>query len=149
MTVLIGLGSPHGDDQLGWIAVDRLQPLLPAEIITHKIGSAIKLVDCLEGHETAVVIDATAPAGRPGTHRSFLWPCPELIAGSAWSTHGVGLVEALRLAEALGRLPRRVQIDTIEAAGTTPGAALSDAVARGLDLLMAAVLRDFDGGDGS
>jgi hydrogenase maturation protease len=149
MSVIIGLGSPHGDDQLGWIAVDRLEPLLPTEIVCKKIGAAIELVDCLDGHETAVVIDASAPAGRPGIHRSIVWPCPELIAGSAWSTHGVGLVEALRLAEALGRLPRRVEIDTIEAADTTPGAALSDDVARGLDSLVTAVLRNHGDGDGS
>jgi hydrogenase maturation protease len=142
MRVVVGLGSPHGDDQLGWIAVDRLQPLLPADSIGHKIGAPIELVDCLHGHETALIIDAAAPASRPGTHRSFLWPCSDLTSGAAWSTHGVGLVEALRLAEALGRLPRRVQIDTIEAGDTTPGAAMSAMVARSLDALVGAILRD-------
>ena len=32
MSLIVGLGSPHGDDQLGWVAIDRLRPLLPAGI---------------------------------------------------------------------------------------------------------------------
>ena len=67
------------------------------------------------GAGAAVVIDAAAPAGRPGTIRSFAWPCPELAAVLPWSTHGLGLVEALQLAESLGRIPRKVFIYTIEA----------------------------------
>ena len=30
MSLIVGLGSPHGDDQLGWVAIDLLQPRLPA-----------------------------------------------------------------------------------------------------------------------
>ena len=142
MSVIIGLGSPHGDDQLGWIAIDRLRPLLPAGVVGHKTEAPIDVLDYFSGHDRGVIIDATAPNGHAGSHRSFLWPCPELLTGSAWSTHGVGLVEVLRLAAALGRLPRRVRIETIEAGQTTPGEALSDDVSRGIDSLVEAVLRD-------
>ena len=37
MSLIVGLGSPHGDDQLGWVAVDRLRPRLPAGISAHKV----------------------------------------------------------------------------------------------------------------
>jgi len=142
MSLVVGLGSPHGDDQLGWVVVDRLRPRLPAGITADKVHGGLELLECLEGHEAAVVIDAAAPAGRPGTIRSFAWPSTKLAHCGPWSTHGLGLVQALQLAETLGRLPQRVNIYTIEAQDTSPGAPLSGNVAQRLDAVVEAVLRD-------
>jgi hydrogenase maturation protease len=145
MTLIAGLGSPHGDDQLGWVAIDHLRPRLPAGIIAHKVHNGIDLLECLEGQDTAIVIDAVAPAGQPGTIRSFQWPCPELAFCVPLSTHGLGLVEVFYLAETLGRLPRRVNIYTIEAQDTAPGAPLSPEIARQLDTVLEVVLREVTG----
>ena len=106
MTLIAGLGSPHGDDQLGWVAIDLLRPRLPAGISAQKIRGGFDLIEYLDGHDAAVLIDAASPAGRPGSIRSFTWPCPELDQCILLSSHGLGLVEAIQLAEALGRLPR-------------------------------------------
>jgi hydrogenase maturation protease len=145
MMLITGLGSPHGDDQLGWVAVDRLRSRLPDGIIVRKVSDALELLDDLDGQDMAVVIDAVAPAGRPGTIRSFAWPCPELTTCSPWSTHGLGLVEALQLAGALGRLPRRVTIQTIEALQTAPCAPLSWQIVRSIDTVVESVLREVTG----
>jgi len=142
MSVIVGLGSPHGDDQLGWVAVDRLLPRLPAGITADKVNGGLELLECLGGHDWAVVIDAAAPASQPGTIRSFAWPSPELAQCAPWSTHGLGLVQALQLAETLGRLPQRVTVYTVEAVNTSPGASLSGDVARWLDAVVEAVLRE-------
>jgi hydrogenase maturation protease len=142
MSLILGLGSPHGDDQLGWIAVDRLRPRLPTGISAHKVQGGLELLECLEGQDAAVVIDAAAPAGRPGTIRSFAWPCPELTEWTPWSTHGLGLVQAFHLAEVLGRLPRRVTLYTVEAQATAPGAPLSLQVSQPLNTVVATILRD-------
>ena len=40
MSLIVGLGSPHGDDQLGWITIDRLRPLLPAGISRRRFATA-------------------------------------------------------------------------------------------------------------
>jgi hydrogenase maturation protease len=145
MTLVVGLGSPHGDDRLGWVAVERLRPRLPAGVLALALGSGLELLDCLGDHDRAVVIDAVSPAGRPGTIRCFDWPCPELAARAPGSTHGLGLVEALRLAELLGRLPRRVAISTIEAQQTSPGAPLSESVMQALDMVVETVLLSLAG----
>jgi len=145
MSLIVGLGSPHGDDQLGWVVVDRLRPRLAAGITADKVHGGLELLDALGGHHAAIVIDAAAPAGRPGTIRSFAWPAPELARCALWSTHGLGLVQALQLAETLGRLPQRVRIYTIEAQDTSPGAPLSGNVARRLDAVVEAVLVDVTG----
>ena len=129
MTVIVGIGSPHGDDQLGWMAIDRLRLRLPSALDTHKVRGGIELLECLAGQELGIIIDAVAPAGRPGTIRSFTWPCPELVTCVPSGTHDLGLVEALRLAEVLDRLPGRLLIETIEARQTSPGADPSPDVA--------------------
>jgi hydrogenase maturation protease len=136
MSLILGLGSPHGDDQLGWVAIDRMRPRLPAGTYAHKIRGGFDLIEYLEGHDTAVVIDAASPAGRPGSIRSFTWPCPELVHCILLSSHGLGLVEAIQLTEALGRLPQHLKIYTIEARDTSPGAPLDDEIARQLDVLV-------------
>lgn len=138
---ILGLGSPHGDDQLGWVAVDRLRPLLPQGIVAAKVSGGPGLLECLVGQDNLVIVDALAPAGRPGSYRSFTWPCEEFTECTAWSSHGLGVVEALRFAEVLGSLPRRVSIETVEAESTMAGAGLSRLVSRGLDELIAVLLQ--------
>jgi hydrogenase maturation protease len=140
MSLIVGLGSPHGDDQLGWVAIDRLRPLLPDAISARKVRDGFELLEVLEGHDSAVIIDAAAPTGRPGSIRSFKWPSPELVHCIPLSSHGLGLVEAIQLAETLGRLPDHVKIYTIEAQDTSPGAPLGDDIARQLDALVDYVL---------
>jgi hydrogenase maturation protease len=105
----------------------------------------LDLLHCLEGQDAALVIDAALPAGRPGTIRSFCWPCPELAAGASWSSHGLGLVEALRMAKVLGRLPRAVKLFTVEARDTAPCAPLSDALTQRLDTIVLAIQNELAG----
>ncbi len=136
MTALVGIGSPHGDDWAGWVAVEMLRPRLPAAVASYLIGGAFDLLEILEGHDVVFLVDAAAPAGKPGTIRSFTWPCPVSALPSCLSTHGMGLVEALRLAEALGSLPRHLRIHTIEARDASAGAPLSEEVAQGLETLV-------------
>jgi hydrogenase maturation protease len=145
MSLVVGLGSPQGDDQLGWVAIDWLRPRLPEGIVAEKVRDGVELLLRLEGHDTAVVIDAAIPAGQPGLVRSFVWPAPELVQCAPWSTHGLGLVAALRLAEALGCLPRHVSIYTIEAHDVSAIGDLSDDVAQPLDSVVEAVIRDVTG----
>ncbi len=141
MTLIAGLGSPHGDDQLGWFAIDLLRPRLPAGTSAQKLRDGLELLEYLDGYDTAVLIDASSPAGKPGSIRSFTWPCPALDQCILLSSHGLGLVEAIQLAEALGRLPFLVKIFTIEAHDISPGAPLSADIARQIDVLAERVLR--------
>jgi hydrogenase maturation protease len=140
MSLIVGIGSPHGDDQVGWIVAERLHPRLPAGIAVQKIRGGLELVECLGGHAEAILIDATAPAGRPGTIRAFPWPCSELELHAPFSTHDLGLVAALRLAEALGKLPSNLRVYAIEARDTSPGAYLSAEVGQQLESVVETVL---------
>jgi hydrogenase maturation protease len=134
--LIAGLGSPHGDDQAGWIALERLRPRLPSGINLQRLTLPIDLLSHLGSPQVLLIIDAAAPAGGPGAWRHFSWPCRDFISPTAWCTHGLGLVETLRLAETLGSLPSRVDLYTIEAATIAPLAALSPSVSAGLDALV-------------
>jgi hydrogenase maturation protease len=146
-SALIGLGSPYGDDQLGWIAVDRLRPRLPEGVVAVKAAGGLDVLEFLTGQDEVVIMDSSTPAGRPGTIRWFAWPCGDLAERVSWSTHGPGLVEALRLAGTLGLLPRRVSIATVEAETQTreiaPDTPLGATAARGLEGLLESILDHF------
>lgn len=143
MSLVVGLGSPHGDDRLGWAAIDGLRPHLPAGVSAQKVSGGLGLLEWLEGQEEAIILDASTPSGQPGSIRVFEWPSDDIAASAPRNTHGPGLVDALRLAEALGRLPRRVRIIAIEAQDVSPNESLSAPAARGLASAIESILLEF------
>jgi hydrogenase maturation protease len=147
--LVIGVGSPFGDDRAGWEVVAALEA-------AQRIGSARRsavdtricdrpgaaLVGMLAGVEHAVIVDAARAAGlAPGSLR---WLAEhEIEAERAASSHGFGLAHALALARALGDAPGRVDVLAICAA-RFEGEALSDAVRAAVPLAARAVLARID-----
>lgn len=138
--VVAGLGSDlRGDDGVGPAVVRALAghggP--PAALCTP--GDPMSLLDEWAGCDLAVVVDATRSGAAPGTVRVVpvvpgggAAPGPGArVAGKATSpsTHALGLASVLALAEALGRLPRRVVLVGVEGECFEPGTGLSAAVA--------------------
>jgi hydrogenase maturation protease len=137
---IVGIGSPHGDDQIGWAVVENMRPRLPTGITTHFVRGGLDLLACLNGQDTMIVVDAAAPSCDPGRISVFEWPCDALAECRPLSTHGPGLAEALRLADVLGQLPRQVRIYAIEAETIEPGAPLSHFAVRSVDAVANAIL---------
>jgi hydrogenase maturation protease len=142
LPLVLGIGSPHGDDRIGWLAVEKIRRRSPVPVVAHTVSGGIELLEHLSDCEAAFVIDAAYPAGTPGAMQSVVWPHVAIAGTPLLSTHGLSLFEALRLAEILGSLPRHVSIHTVEALCTSPGDSLSGEVARQLEPLVDAVLRD-------
>jgi hydrogenase maturation protease len=141
---IVGLGSPNGDDRLGWIVVDRLAAQLSTATIAVKAGGGSDLLNVMAGQTELVVVDAAAPAGTPGKFRALEWPCDDLLECTSSNTHGIGVAEVLRLAEAIGVLPLRVCLWTIEAEQTAAGEPnVSPSVVRGIDEVVSQLLRRF------
>jgi hydrogenase maturation protease len=132
-TLLVGIGSPHGDDQLGWLVVDRVAACVKHDHLEiRRAASPTDLLDWLQDVERLVICDACRGLGRVGEVRRWNWPTSELPA-LAWSgTHDLSLPAVLMLAQRLGRLPEQVVVWAIEAAASsateTPSAAQSAAV---------------------
>ncbi|MGC8795290.1 MAG: hydrogenase maturation protease, partial [Bryobacteraceae bacterium] len=64
--VIIGCGHPdYGDDAAGLLVARRLKALgLPA---IETSGEATALMDCWQGEEEVIVVDATLTGAPPGT----------------------------------------------------------------------------------
>ena len=119
-------------------------------------GEVCRLLEEWAGRDLAVVVDAVTAGAPPGTvHRAELRSgrlqltpprpaappgggvagglAPRTVGGGhAGSSHAAGLAEALALAGALDRLPRRLVVLGVEPARLDTGAGLSPAVAAAL-----------------
>jgi hydrogenase maturation protease len=118
---VVGIGSPLGDDALGWEVVRQLQrQKWPHDIEFRALEGGQRLLEVLDGRGSLILIDALAPAGHPGMIRRFDWPDSGIAVLRPGSTHDLRPSEALELADTLGLLPRWVAIWAIEAASLDP-----------------------------
>lgn len=106
--LVVGVGSPHGNDQLGWlVARDLMQRSLNC-CQARIAATPLELLDWIEDCEVLHVVDALHGRSTAGTIYRWTWPCAE-IQFDGWSgTHDFNLPGVLALAEQLGLLPRQV-----------------------------------------
>jgi len=121
---ILGIGSPSGDDQAGWMVVDALLSggvQAGGETVIDKLDRpGATLVSLLEQADWAILIDAIQGNGQPGTIRRFDqrdWPAYR----GGLSSHGFGVLDALMLARELGSLPSRLDLYGIEIGSASPG----------------------------
>ena len=128
--VVAGFGSPHGDDQAGWQVVDLLgrRSELPARLA--KITEGTQLIDELDGCRQLIVVDACRGGSQIGDITRLQWPDPRVRQYHNHSTHGVGLCNALELAERLGRMPPSVEVFGVEIGSYRPLDEISAEVAQ-------------------
>lgn len=143
--LVIGIGNPdRGDDGIGPLVARQLAGVVPPNVtILERSGDALALIDDWAGHDTVILIDASAPGPEPGTVRRIELPRetlpPEL---SLSSTHAFGVAEAVGLADTLGLLPARVIAYAIEGGNFDPGAPVSPAVAAAAGEVVARVAEE-------
>jgi hydrogenase maturation protease len=138
------VGNPdRGDDGVGPAVVARATPRLLGLVPPVRVldcADPTELVHLWAGAGLTVVVDAVgAQRGeRPGSLvllRSGVGepPLPSGIRCGAGGTHALGLAEAVELARALDRLPRRLVVLGVRAAGFAPGEPLSPQVAAAVE----------------
>ena len=104
---VIGVGSPYGDDQLGWTIVEQLK----AKFIDTKQHvsllrcetPATELLTYLDQAQCAIVIDAIhtdLPVGQVCS-----WHQLSVLPTTSVSSHGLDLTTLLQLAASLNQLP--------------------------------------------
>ena len=108
---IIGIGSAHGADGVGWLACERLQPSLNTHQLDWQLcRTPAQLPQLVQDCEAVVIIDALlsdAPAGRVV---SLTWPMRLEHYAPGYSTHGINVIEALQLAETLDLLPAQTYL---------------------------------------
>lgn len=132
-TLIVGIGSAHGDDQIGWRVAERIeQGIGQAGARVRKARSPVELMDWLDGVQRLVICDACRGLGRVGQVQRWTWPAQNVV-GATWSgTHDLPLPAVLQLAERLGRLPPEVIIWSMEAGPAGQFQELSPAAAAAL-----------------
>ncbi len=131
-TIVVGLGNPVlGDDGVGWRVADEVEALLCADravprvrpgVDIERLGvGGLRLMECLTGYETAILVDAAEFPDRPaGEVRSCAFEdLGEFGAGHLDSAHDASLRTALALGRRLGAaLPTNIYAVTIQARRT-------------------------------
>ena len=142
MLKAVGVGNRwRRDDAAGLLVAELLaqRGLADVEVIEHE-GEPLELIDTCAGAQAVWIIDAASSGAAPGSVHRFDASERELPSSMfRVSTHRLGVGEALELARALGRLPRRVTVYGIEGARFDAGVELSPAVAAAARGVAAAV----------
>ena len=142
--LLVGIGNRmRGDDAVGPVVADRVAALGLAGVVVATDPEPLALLDRLQDgtrHEHVVVVDATAPLGRPGRLRVLreadgAWSLPSPPVGS----HDLGLAGVLALARTLALLPPYLTVVGVEGQDLALGAGLTAPVQEGVDAAVAVV----------
>ena len=144
--LVIGIGNRlRGDDSASGEVVRRLHErgAQTGIEVSQQLCEPNDLLEVFQGREAVVMVDTMRSGDPPGTIRQFdvsSEPLPARLRGSV-STHALGLHEAIELARALHRLPRRVIVFAVEGRHFEAGATLSGEVEAAIAPLACAVLR--------
>lgn len=149
-TIIVGIGNRVlSDDSVGIKVADRVAHALRSrpDIVTYELwGGGLRLMETLNGHERAIIIDAImTEGGKPGSVYR-LKPSDLRQSRNTYSTHDGGFQEALELGAMLGlNLPPQITIWAIEADDVeTYSENLTPDVERAVPVVVEGVLRQID-----
>jgi len=145
---IFGIGSPFGDDRVGWLAAEGLQGRFdPAKVdVSAHDRPGLRLVALMQGAAQVVLVDAVKSGAVPGSlHRLEGDGIVKTVARYT-STHGFGLAEALQLAQRLGELPEKIVLWGIEVGSLAGADDLSPAVREALPGLIDGVAGEVSSG---
>lgn len=123
--LIVGLGSPFGDDQFGWRVVDRLKVTIRKahnertggesherrdRLKIYKAATPVELLPWLDGVDRLLICDACHGCGKTGDVARWHWPTDQIQHTRARGSHDFRLVTVLELASTLGELPQKVDI---------------------------------------
>jgi hydrogenase maturation protease len=150
--VVIGVGvAERGDDGAGPAVARQVRALLDRRGVPPSRGirvlecrgEASDLIAAWDGVPAVILIDAVRSGDPPGhIHRIDVNREPTPWRGAAASTHAFGVAEAVALARALGRLPRRLILYGIVGETFALGSGLSAAVAAAIPSAAGLVLEE-------
>ncbi len=155
--LIVGFGSPHGDDQSGWLVADRLaaDARVPNGVAIRKAAVPLDLLDHLEGVVCLHVCDAVHDAMSTGAIRRWEWNAEsenssltrffaEFTRMRCGGSHGFGLMEVLDLAAKLRRLPQRIVIWAVGGNRFAAGDAMTENIERALPKVADAILNELN-----
>lgn len=141
---VIGVGSPHGDDQVGWLIADRLAVRGYREFPIEKVATPLEILDRLENVAWLGICDACHGSGKAGTWNRWTWPNVELTQQRFAGSHDFSLTAVLNLAARLGKLPQTVVIWGVEVETCQPAEAISATALAAVEPVANSMIRDLN-----
>jgi hydrogenase maturation protease len=141
--LVIGIGNAYRrDDGVGLAVADEIAKRgLPDVRVVMAIGEPGAILDAWSGVELAVVIDAAlGEAGTPGRIRR--WTPGGVVGPAVLSSHALGLPETYALGEALGQIPDRLVVFSVDVADVGQGPGLTSAVEAAVPEVVDAILAE-------
>lgn len=119
--IVMGLGSPHGDDQAGWLVVDFLERMgYPSERL-RRLRHPAEMLDHFAADETYLVCDACRGSESQRVAR-WIWPDERLRGLHGRGTHDMAVSDVLELARTLQRCPPTVEVWAVAGDSWEPNA---------------------------
>ncbi len=117
-TAIIGIGSPFGDDCVGWDTVDQLAEeewvrtrREAGTLVIKKLDRpGMSLLEDMRGHDHVILVDAVVSNKHSPGMILKLQPEELVPLEVPFSSHGLGVAETLAMGKTLGILPRRLEI---------------------------------------
>lgn len=124
-TLLIGLGSPHGNDCIGLRVAEGVARLMSTDVDVFLATTPAALFDRIGSAERLVVFDACLSGASPGTLHRWEWPTEQLDSTRFVGSHDLSLPSVLALLQQLGGLPTQTIIWGVAVEMTDPGSSIS------------------------
>lgn len=120
---VIGVGSPFGEDQLGWQVVHYLQKRAEQNGSSHveflvEDRPGVTLLEKMQGYHQVVLVDAVlSDSGGGGLIHHFNQQKLISLSQNSLSSHATGVAEVVALGEALNNLPGQIDFVGLEVSG--------------------------------
>lgn len=150
--LVLGIGSPFDDDQLGWAVIKKLRQSPRLQVfsadqlkLSYVDRPGLRLLTLMQDAHTVFLIDAVKMNSDIGSLHCLQgdvldnldWAC------KVSSSHAIGVAEALKLGRALDLLPQRIALYGIEIGSVCPQKfELSSVILKAVDQLFLRVERD-------
>jgi len=129
--LIVGFGSYQADDQVGWMVLDQLQELdtIPSGVSFLKInGNAMAWLSQINSDTQLIFVDAVRSEKSAGFIHCMELSADMPLPQSAFSSHGLGLVESLKLAYSLDLLDAPIVFYGVESDEDNPLVSISQSV---------------------
>lgn len=127
---VLGVGSPFGDDQVGWKVLDNLQALQFSRLISFKKLDRphLQLLDEIKQDDSLIyIIDAMKSNASIGEIKRLSLDEISSIEQPI-STHDLGVIPSLQIAAALNQLPKQLILFGVEIGEVNKDDKISEAV---------------------
>ena len=111
---MLGIGSPFGVDNAGWLIIDQLTKLkqAPNTKLQKSDRPGLKLLDLINGYHRVIIIDAAIDNNLTSPEILHLKK-EQLLVAKSISSHQIGVAEALSLGANLNKLPEKIDLFAI------------------------------------